>query len=139
MPERDRTAEKVYRGIPVSGGVSRGAVYVLAPSDNCIPHRKISLEEISSEMERLEKALIQTRQQIMDVQRQVEEAMGAEDASIFDAHLLVLEAHVSPRPVGLEGCHNDGDPTNNVVGNLRWDTHSANLLDIARHARERVA
>ena len=54
-------------------------------------------------------------------------------------HLLVLEAHVSPRPVGLEGCHNDGDPTNNVVGNLRWDTHSANLLDIARHARERVA
>ena len=42
-------------------------------------------------MERLEKALIHTRQQILDVQRQVEEAMGAEDASIFDAHLLVLE------------------------------------------------
>ena len=91
MPERDRTAEKVYRGIPVSGGVSRGAVYILAPSDNCIPHRKISSDEIPSEMERLEKALIQTRQQIIDVQRQVEEAMGAEDASIFDAHLLVLE------------------------------------------------
>ncbi|MGZ8901317.1 MAG: phosphoenolpyruvate-utilizing N-terminal domain-containing protein, partial [Limisphaerales bacterium] len=91
MPERDRTAEKVYRGIPVSGGVSRGAVYILAPSDSCVPHRKISFEEIPSEMERLEKALIQTRQQIIDVQRQVEEAMGAEDASIFDAHLLVLE------------------------------------------------
>ena len=91
MPERDRTAEKVYRGIPVSGGVSRGAVYVLVPSENCVPHRKISAAEIPSEMERLEKALIQTRQQIIDVQRQVEEAMGAEDASIFDAHLLVLE------------------------------------------------
>ena len=91
MPERDRTAEKVYRGIPVSGGVSRGSVYVLAPSENCIPHRKISADEIGTEMERLEKALIQTRQQIIDVQRQVEEAMGAEDASIFDAHLLVLE------------------------------------------------
>ena len=91
MPERDRTAEKVYRGIPVSGGVSRGSVYILAASENCIPHRKISPDEIGTEMERLEKALIQTRQQIMDVQRQVEEAMGAEDASIFDAHLLVLE------------------------------------------------
>ena len=91
MPERVKSAEKVYRGIPVSGGVSRGAVYVLAPSDSCVPHRKISTQEVSVEMERLEKALIQTRQQIMDVQRQVEEAMGAEDASIFDAHLLVLE------------------------------------------------
>ena len=91
MPEGARTAEKVYRGIPVSGGVSRGAVYVLAQSDNCIPHRKISEDEVYAEMERLEKALILTRQQIMDVQRQVEEAMGAEDASIFDAHLLVLE------------------------------------------------
>ena len=91
MPERARSAEKVYRGIPVSGGVSRGTVYVLAPSENCIPQRKISTDEVGIEMERLEKALIQTRQQILDVQRQVEEAMGAEDASIFDAHLLVLE------------------------------------------------
>ena len=91
MPERERAGEKVYRGIPVSGGVSRGAVYVLAPSENCVPHRKITTDEVGTEMERLEKALIQTRQQILDVQRQVEEAMGAEDASIFDAHLLVLE------------------------------------------------
>ena len=91
MPERDKSAEKVYRGIPVSGGVSRGAVYVLAASDSCVPHRKISTDEVPVEMERLEKALIQTRQQIIEVQRQVEEAMGAEDASIFDAHLLVLE------------------------------------------------
>ena len=91
MSERVKSAEKVYRGIPVSGGVSRGAIYVLAPSDSCVPHRKISAQEVSVEMERLEKALIQTRQQIVEVQRQVEEAMGAEDASIFDAHLLVLE------------------------------------------------
>lgn len=91
MPERAKTAEKVYRGIAVSGGVSRGPVYILSRSENCIPHRKITPEEIGSEMERLERALIQTRQQILDVQRQVEEAMGAEDASIFDAHLLVLE------------------------------------------------
>lgn len=91
MPERERAGEKVYRGIPVSGGVSRGAIYVLAPSENSVPHRKIPTEEVGAEMERLEKALIQTRQQILEVQRQVEEAMGAEDASIFDAHLLVLE------------------------------------------------
>jgi phosphoenolpyruvate-protein phosphotransferase (PTS system enzyme I) len=91
MPEQTKTAEKVYRGIAVSGGVCRGPVYILAKGDSCIPHRKITAEEVSSELERLEKALIQTRQQILGVQEQVEQAMGAEDASIFDAHLLVLE------------------------------------------------
>ena len=39
----------------------------------------------------LEKALVQTRHQILEVQRKVGQAMGAEDAGIFDAHLLVLE------------------------------------------------
>lgn len=91
MPDLPRTGEKVYRGIPVSGGVTRGPIYLLKQADNCIPHRQIPEDHIPSELERLEKALIQTRQQIIDVQRQVEEAMGAEDASIFDAHLLVLE------------------------------------------------
>jgi phosphotransferase system enzyme I (PtsI) len=91
MPEVPRSGEKLYRGIPVSGGICRGRVYVLSRSDNCIPHRTIQPEEVCGELERLERALIQTRQQIIDVQRQVEEAMGSGDASIFDAHLLVLE------------------------------------------------
>ncbi len=91
MPELAGTGEKVYRGIPVSGGVCRGPVFLHLPSAKCIPHRKISAEEVCGELGRLERALILTRQQISDVQRQVEVAMGSEDASIFDAHLLVLE------------------------------------------------
>jgi phosphoenolpyruvate-protein phosphotransferase (PTS system enzyme I) len=39
----------------------------------------------------LERALIQTRRQILEVQKKVSDAIGAKDASIFDAHLLVLE------------------------------------------------
>src|SRR5207247_4804389 len=34
---------------------------------------------------------IDTRRQILEVQRQVNRALGADDATIFDAHLLVLE------------------------------------------------
>ena len=91
MPELPRSGERVYRGIPVSGGVCKGSVFVLTKTADCIPQREISECEIPAELERLEKALIETRQKILDVQRQVEETMGAEDASIFDAHLLVLE------------------------------------------------
>jgi phosphotransferase system enzyme I (PtsI) len=46
---------------------------------------------LAEEVNRLEKALVQTRQQILEVQRKVSKGMGAEEGSIFEAHLLVLE------------------------------------------------
>lgn len=48
-------------------------------------------------------------------------------------HRLVLEAFVGPAPAGTEGCHNDGNPQNNALSNLRWDTHAENMLDQVRH------
>lgn len=48
-------------------------------------------------------------------------------------HTLVLEAFVRPRPEGAVACHNDGDPSNNRVENLRWDTYSENNHDLVRH------
>lgn len=48
-------------------------------------------------------------------------------------HTLVLEAHVSERPLGAVCCHADGNTGNNVVDNLRWDTQSSNLYDSSRH------
>jgi hypothetical protein len=49
---------------------------------------------------------------------------------------LVLSTFVEPCPDGMECCHNDGDPGNNSVGNLRWDTHSGNMYDRARHGTD---
>lgn len=51
----------------------------------------------------------------------------------FGVHALVLRAFVGPPPPGYEGCHNDGDPTNNWVGNLRWGARSTNVRDSVRH------
>ena len=48
-------------------------------------------------------------------------------------HQLVMRAFVGPAPAGLEVCHNDGIPGNNHLSNLRYDTHSANLLDKGAH------
>lgn len=47
-------------------------------------------------------------------------------------HGLVLEAFVGPRPDGMEGCHGDGDKSNNSISNLRWDTHRANMGDLRK-------
>lgn len=48
-------------------------------------------------------------------------------------HHLVLETFVGPRPEGLQGCHNDGNPFNNALSNLRWDSMQANIDDMAFH------
>lgn len=51
----------------------------------------------------------------------------------FTAAELVLLTYVCPRPIGLEACHNNGNCLDDSVGNLRWDTHSSNLLDRRTH------
>ncbi|QZT61281.1 NUMOD4 motif-containing HNH endonuclease [Mycolicibacterium austroafricanum] len=52
---------------------------------------------------------------------------------------LVLEAFVGPCPEGMEGCHNDGNPANNWIGNLRWDTRTNNIYDAVRHGTHQQA
>lgn len=49
------------------------------------------------------------------------------------AHVLVLEAFVGPRPAGFHACHNDGNPKNNHLDNLRWDTPKGNQADRKLH------
>lgn len=48
-------------------------------------------------------------------------------------HRLVAAAFIGPCPDGMEVCHNDGDRLNARVENLRYDTHSANMLDRREH------
>ena len=48
-------------------------------------------------------------------------------------HRLVLESFIGPCPPGMGACHDDGDPSNNRLDNLRWDTHQANMDDKIRH------
>src|SRR6267378_1718456 len=91
MAEAPNKGEKIFRGIPVSAGVCRGKILVVDKARPSINRRSISEAEVSEEVNRLERALIQTRQQLLEVQRKVSEGMGAHEGSIFDAHLLVLE------------------------------------------------
>ena len=45
-------------------------------------------------------------------------------------HRLVLKAFVGPCPEDMEACHNDSNPLNNNLSNLRWDTHKGNGKDM---------
>ncbi|HAM72096.1 MAG TPA: phosphoenolpyruvate--protein phosphotransferase, partial [Verrucomicrobiales bacterium] len=92
MPSSRKKAERVFRGIPVSAGVCRGKIVVLMdPRDEEIPQYNVAEEELDKELSRLDQGLADTRKEILEVQRQVADTLGVKDASIFDAHLLVLE------------------------------------------------
>ncbi len=89
----DGTTQSEIRlyGVGVSPGVAQGKIHVVADDFEEIARRPIATEEITGEIGRFETALIQTRAQILEMQQRIAEAIGAKDAAIFDAHLLVVE------------------------------------------------
>ncbi len=48
-------------------------------------------------------------------------------------HRLVMLAFIGPCPAGMEVCHNNGNPADNRLGNLRYDTRKANAADRIKH------
>ena len=91
MPTKRKTGEKMLRGIPVSQGVSRSRVVVLDRTRIDPAKWGILESDPAGEEDRLQASLVETRRQILAVQERLREAMGAKEAQIFDAHLLVLE------------------------------------------------
>jgi len=91
MADSGRSGEKIFQGIPVSPGVCRGRILIVGRPQDEIPKIHIEADEVGCQVQRLEQALIDTRHEINEVQKQVSKALGAEEASIFDAHLLVLD------------------------------------------------
>jgi hypothetical protein len=59
-------------------------------------------------------------------------------ATIFRVSRIVLTSFVGKCPIGFYGCHNDGDPSNNKLSNLRWDTPSSNRADTLIHGTANI-
>src|SRR5581483_5245990 len=91
MSEEQPRTEKRFHGVGVSPGIARGTIFVHRTDDEEPPVRRIGDAELPGEIARLEAALIATRAQILEMQERIAEAIGAKDAGIFDAHLLVVE------------------------------------------------
>jgi len=87
----EEKVEKRFQGVPVAQGIAHFPALVYYTEDEEILPREIAPEELSAEIARFESALISTRIELLEIQRRIVSAIGAEDASIFDAHLLVVE------------------------------------------------
>ena len=75
----------------MSPGIARGPTHVVRDDLDDVARYRIEPVQIANEIGRFEAALIQTRVQILELQQKIAESIGAKDAGIFDAHLLVVE------------------------------------------------
>jgi phosphotransferase system enzyme I (PtsI) len=80
-----------FEGAGVSPGMACGKIHVVRDDLDDVPRYRIAPSQIPDEIGRFETALIQTRMQILEMQQRIAESIGAKDAAIFDAHLLVVE------------------------------------------------
>ncbi|HVF70242.1 MAG TPA: phosphoenolpyruvate--protein phosphotransferase [Chthoniobacterales bacterium] len=91
MSAENAKPETRIQGVGVSPGFARGVLFVVDDDRDEVTKHRISETDIPSEIGRFESALIQTRSQILEMQEQIAQSIGAKDAGIFDAHLLVVE------------------------------------------------
>ncbi|PYK08372.1 MAG: phosphoenolpyruvate--protein phosphotransferase [Verrucomicrobia bacterium] len=80
-----------FEGAGVSPGIAHGKIHVVRDELDEVVRYRIAPSQVADEISRFEAALIQTRMQILEMQQRIAESIGAKDAAIFDAHLLVVE------------------------------------------------
>jgi phosphotransferase system enzyme I (PtsI) len=88
----DKARQEIrLQGAGVSPGTAQGPIHVVRDDFDDVPRYHIESSQVANEIGRFEAALIQTRTQILEMQQKIAESIGAKDAGIFDAHLLVVE------------------------------------------------
>ena len=136
--KKKRAESVVIRGIGVSPGVAIGPAFLLVSESIYVIERKILPEEVDHEICGLEDSLIETRQQIKLIQKDLESSTTLHDASILDAHLMVLDDRMF-----IEGViHKIRDSLINVEAAVSevGDNYAAMLADVEDdYLRERVA
>jgi phosphoenolpyruvate-protein phosphotransferase (PTS system enzyme I) len=94
MPEkktRKGQAPVIMRGIGVSPGVVIGPVFLVESETTTVAEQEIPSAGIEHEICKFESALIETRRQIKAIQKELENRAAMTDASILDAHLMILD------------------------------------------------
>lgn len=85
------TEETWLQGIPVSPGIALGKIKIQISGSKEPVAYDISPEEVDAELVRFHRALQTTADQIRTLRERMIQISGEKDASIFDAHILLLQ------------------------------------------------
>src|SRR5688572_22232907 len=79
-----------FRGLGVSAGIAFGRVHVVDRRRVSVPHYHIPAEKRQNELERLERAIIESEKQFEELRRRASESSLREVEKLLEAHALVL-------------------------------------------------
>jgi phosphoenolpyruvate-protein phosphotransferase (PTS system enzyme I) len=91
--EPSNGARVQLQGVGVSPGVVVAEAFRITDLSDYVPDHVIAPAGVHAEIRRLEQALIETRQQIKAIQKDLERKAIIAEAGILDAHLVVLDDH----------------------------------------------
>ena len=140
MPASDEKAvpSEVLHGIGVSPGVVVGPAFILASEISHISETTIASDQVYREVSRLEEALIETRRQLHGIQEDLRRRGGGRDATILDAHLMVLDDRAFLDEI-MEGIQKKRRNAESVMREVS-EQYAAVLASVADdYLRERVA
>lgn len=80
-----------YHGIAGSDGVAIAKAYVYHDQIPVVARTPLNAGEISSELDKLAKALSLTSQQIIQIRDKASQIVSKEETQIFEAHLMILD------------------------------------------------
>ncbi|MCM8760720.1 MAG: phosphoenolpyruvate--protein phosphotransferase [Candidatus Omnitrophica bacterium] len=81
----------MLKGIPASPGIVSGKAFLYGREQYTISRRNITDAQVQNEIKRFKEALLQTKNEILEIKKRISDELGAEHGQIFSAHLLVID------------------------------------------------
>ncbi|XID95260.1 phosphoenolpyruvate--protein phosphotransferase [Paenibacillaceae bacterium WGS1546] len=81
----------MIQALGASQGIAIGKAFVLPHWEWELPDQKIDVADLAKEFDRLYEGVRRSKTEISQMKTELDEAVGSVEASIFDAHLAILE------------------------------------------------
>lgn len=102
MSSESNQSEIIIEGLAASPGVAHGKALVYLQKQLNVPCYEIAEDSIEAELDRFDRAILETRAEITAIRDKIGSTLGEGEARIFDAHLLVLEDNALLEEVASE-------------------------------------
>ncbi|MEO0216095.1 MAG: phosphoenolpyruvate--protein phosphotransferase [candidate division WOR-3 bacterium] len=83
--------EKILRGVPASKGIGIGDVFVYEAKKVQVFQTPILSVYLKEEISRFEKALFETKQELSEIKRRINQEIGEDFGQFLDAQIMMLE------------------------------------------------
>ncbi len=94
--------EIILKGVPICRGVAIGIPYFFSFSEDSVPEQVVPQHCVDSEIMRYRKALARSREDLLRLQKQMEEERIRDGASILDAQLQLMQDSLFSKEVEEE-------------------------------------